>query len=73
MYRLKTTSKKEVEKIFHFLYDNSSFYLNRKFEKFDYYVNTEVSQLITDHRNAQEMNVNESNNSPKSVEHSNEE
>ena len=70
MYRLKTSSKKEIEKIFHMLYDNSEFYLKRKFEKFDYYVNTEVSQLIADHRNAQEVNVNESNNSPKSTEHS---
>ena len=52
MYRLKTTSKKEIEKIFHLLYDNSHFYLSRKFKKFNYYVNTEVSQLITDHRNA---------------------
>lgn len=71
MYRVKTTSKKEIEKLFHFLYDDSYFYLSRKFKKFDYYVNTEVSQLIADHRNAQEVNVNESNNSPKSAEHSN--
>ena len=49
MYRVKTTSKKEIEKLFHFLYDDSYFYLSRKF---DYYVNTEVSQLIADHRNA---------------------
>nr|DAK03735.1 MAG TPA: endonuclease [Bacteriophage sp.] len=52
MYRISTSSKKEVEKIFHLLYDNSNFYLSRKFDKFNYYVNTEVSQLITDHRNA---------------------
>ena len=52
MYRVKTTSKKEIEKLFHFLYDDSYFYLSRKFKKFDYYVNTEVSQLIADHRNA---------------------
>ena len=69
MYRLKTTSKKEIEKIFHLLYDNSHFYLSRKFKKFNYYVNTEVNQLIADHRNAQEVNVNESNNLPKSAEH----
>lgn len=69
MYRISTSSKKEVEKIFHLLYDNSNFYLSRKFDKFNYYVNTEVSQLIADHRNAQEVNVNESNNPPKSVEH----
>ena len=52
MYRVKTSSKKEVEKIFHLLYDDSNFYMTRKFEKFNYYVNTEVSQLIADHRNA---------------------
>ena len=69
MYRISTSSKKEVEKIFHLLYNNSNFYLSRKFDKFNYYVNTEVSQLIADHRNAQEVNVNESNNLPKSVEH----
>lgn len=69
MYRISTSSKKEVEKIFHLLYDNSNFYLSRKFDKFNYYVNTEVNQLITDHRNAQEVNVNESNNLPKSAEH----
>lgn len=52
MYRLCTSSKEEVEKIFHLLYDNSNFWLNRKFNKFNYYVNTEVSQIITDHCNA---------------------
>ena len=69
MYRLTTGSKKEVEKIYHLLYDDSNFYLSRKFNKFDHYVNTEVSQLIAEYRNAQEVNVNESNNPPKSVEH----
>lgn len=52
LYRLVTSSKEEVEKIFHFLYDDSNFYLQRKFDKFNYYVNTEVSQIIADHRNA---------------------
>ena len=52
MYRLCTSSKEEIEKIFHLLYDDSNFYLNRKFNKFNYYVNTEVSQIITDHCNA---------------------
>lgn len=52
MHRMCVSSKKEVEKIFHFLYDDSNFYLKRKFDKFNYYVNTEVSQIITDHRNA---------------------
>lgn len=49
---MSTSSKKEVEKIFNLLYKNSNFYLIRKFDKFNYYVNTEVSQLIADHRNA---------------------
>ena len=70
MYRLCTSSRKEITKMFHLLYDNSNFYLSRKFNKFNHYVNTEVTQLIVEYRNAQEMNVNESNNSPKSVEHS---
>lgn len=69
MYRVTTGSKKDIEKIFHFLYDDSNFYLSRKFNKFNHYVNTEVIQLIAEHRNAQEMRVNESNNSPKSAEH----
>lgn len=52
MYRISTSSKKEVFKIFHLLYDNSNFYMQRKFNKFNYYVNTEVNQLLIDHRNA---------------------
>ena len=39
-------------------------------EELNYYVNNEVSQIITDHCNAQEVNVNESNNPPKSPEQS---
>ena len=69
MYRLQTSSIKTLEKIFHLLYDNANFYLIRKFDKINYYVNTEVNQIITDHCNAQEMSVNESNNSPTSPEH----
>ena len=69
MYRLQTSSIKTLEKVFHLLYDNANFYLIRKFDKIKYYVNTEVNQIITDHRNAQEMSVNESNNSPTSPEH----
>lgn len=69
MYRLSTSSKKEVTKIYHLLYDNSNFYLSRKFNKFSHYVNTEDLQLITEARNAQEVNVNESNNPPTSSEH----
>ena len=69
MYRIETGSKKEISKIFKLLYTDSNFYLTRKFKKFDYYVNTEVSQIISDHRRAQEVNVNESNNLPTSAEH----
>lgn len=52
MFRLVTSSKDNVNKLFHLLYDEANFYLNRKFNKFNYYVNTEVSQLLIDHRNA---------------------
>ena len=52
MHRLSLSSKEGIKKIFHFLYDDSNFYLQRKFDKFNYYVNTEVSQIIADHRNA---------------------
>lgn len=50
--RLVTCSESEVKKLFNLLYTDSNFYLNRKFKKFNYYVNTEVSQIITDHCNA---------------------
>lgn len=71
MYRIVTSSKREVEKIYHLLYDDSYFYLSRKFNKFSHYVNTEDLQLIAEACNAQEVNVNESNNPPKSSEHLN--
>lgn len=71
MYRISSSSKKELSKLFDLLYKDSNFYLSRKFNKFNYYVNTEVSQIITDHCNAQAMNDNESNNLPKSVEQPN--
>lgn len=69
MWRIYTGSKKECIKLYHFLYDNSNFYLTRKFNKFNRYVNTEETQLIAELRNAQEVNANESNNPPKSAEH----
>lgn len=69
MYRMSTSSKKELVKIFNLLYSDSNFYLSRKFNKLNHYVNTEVTQLIAEYRNAQEVNVNESNNPPKSAEH----
>lgn len=52
MYRISTSSRKEVTKIYHLLYDDCNFYMKRKFDKFNYYVNTEVNQLLTDHCNA---------------------
>ena len=52
MYRLVTCSESEIRKLFNLLYNGSNFYLYRKFKKFNYYVNTEVSQIITDHCNA---------------------
>ena len=69
MFRIKTSSKNDIKKIYNILYNNSNFYLSRKFNKFNYYVNTEVNQLIADHRNAQVVSANESNNLPKSAEH----
>lgn len=69
MYRMSTSSKKELIKIFNLLYNNSNFYLSRKYNKLNHYINTEVTQLIAEYRNAQEVNVNESNNPPTSVEH----
>ena len=71
MFRIATHSIKECKKLYTFLYEDRHCYLKRKFNKFNYYVNTEVSQIITDHCNAQEVNVNESNNPPKSSEHLN--
>lgn len=69
MYRLRTCSKKEVAKIYHLLYDNANFYMNRKFNKFNHYVNTEDLQLLAEARNAQEMKDKSTNNSPTSSEH----
>lgn len=52
LHRLISSSRVEIKKIFHILYNDSNFYLQRKFDKFNYYANTEVSQIIADHRNA---------------------
>ena len=70
MFRLNTSSIKECKKLFGLLYNNSNFYLTRKYSNFNHYVNTEVTQLIDEYRNAQEVNVSESNNPPTSVERS---
>ena len=68
MYRIRTSSKKEIFKIYLLLYIDSNFYLSRILYIFIQYVNTEDLQLIDETCNAQEMSVNESNNSPKSSE-----
>ena len=67
LYRLTTSSKKVITQLYNILYKDTNFYLSRKKDKIEHYVNTEVTQLIAEHRNAQEMHVNESNNSPTSA------
>ena len=52
MFRLRTSSKKEVAKIYNLLYSDSNFYLSRKYSKFNHYVNTEDLQLIAETCNA---------------------
>ena len=72
MYRLCTASKKTFNKIYDLIFKKAQYSLSRKINKINHYVNTEVTQLIAEYRNAQEVNVNESNNPSKSVEHSQE-
>lgn len=69
MYRLCTASKKTFSKIYDLIFKEAQYSLSRKINKINHYVNTEVTQLIAEYRNAQEVNVNESNNPPKSPEH----
>ncbi len=69
MYRLCTSSKKTFNTLYQLIHKDAKYSLSRKANKIDHYVNTEVTQLITEYRNAQEVNVNESNNPPKSSEH----
>lgn len=69
LYRLTTSSKKVIKELYNILYKDANFYLSRKKNKMDHFVNTEVTQLIAEYRNAQEVNVNESNNPPTSLEH----
>nr|DAR62317.1 MAG TPA: hypothetical protein [Bacteriophage sp.] len=52
MYRLATSSRKEIIKIFNFIFKNCNYSLPRKYNKLEYYVNTEVTQLIAEYRNA---------------------
>lgn len=64
-----TVPKSQLKKLYDLFYKDSYFYLSRKFNKFNHYVNTEETQLIAELRNAQELNVSNSNNTPTSVEH----
>jgi len=43
MYRICTSSKIEIKKIYDLFYKDSNFYLKRKYSKFNHYVNTEVT------------------------------
>lgn len=65
-----TIPKSQLKKLYDLFYKDSYFYLSRKFNKFNHYVNTEETQLIAELRNAQGLNVSNSNNTPTSVEHS---
>lgn len=68
MYDIRVP-KTQLSKLYDLFYKDSNFYMQRKHNKFYHYVNTEVTQLIAEYRNAQEVNVSNSNNPPKSVEH----
>lgn len=61
--------KLQLPKLFHLLYDDSNFYLKRKYDKFNHFVNTEVTQLIAEYRNAQKVSASDSNNPSTSAEH----
>lgn len=51
-YRLEICAKQAVKDLYTFLYKTSNFKLSRKYNKYNYYVNTEESQIIADLRNA---------------------
>jgi len=55
--------------MYYLFYKDSYFYLNRKYNKFNHYVNTEETQLIAELRNAQKLNVSNSDNTSTSAEH----
>lgn len=59
----------QMQKLFKLFYEDSNFYLKRKYEKFNHFVNTEVTQLIAEYRNAQKVSVSDSNNPSTSAEH----
>lgn len=70
-YTIIGSAKQSIINFYNFIYKDSHFYLSRKYNKYSHYVNTEVTQLIAEYRNAQEVNVNESNNPPTSPGHPN--
>lgn len=59
----------QLSKVYNYLYKDANFFMKRKYNKFSHYVNTEVTQLIAEYRNAQKVNVKESNNPSTSAEH----
>lgn len=61
MYRLKTSNKSIIQKLYIYLYSDANFYLSRKYNKFNYYVNTDTIELLKNSCNAQD-------NNPKSTE-----
>ena len=52
MYRLCTSSKKTFSKIYDLIFKEAQYSLSRKINKINHYVNTEVTQLIAEYRNA---------------------
>ena len=66
---LEIQSMKGVKDFYKLIYSNSNFKLNRKYEKFNHFVNTEVTQLIAEYRNAQKVSASDSNNPSTSAEH----
>ena len=68
MYQLSSPTS-QLSKIYELLYKDSYFYMKRKRDKIHHYVNTEVTQLIAEHRNAQKASVNESDNPSTSAGH----
>ena len=69
LYTLEIRNQNHIKKFYELLYNNSNFYMKRKYEKFNHFVNTEVTQLIAEYRKAQELKASNTNNTPTSVEH----
>lgn len=51
MYEI-SSPKSQIKKLFYLLYDDAHFYLQRKYDKFEHYANTEITQLIAENRKA---------------------